>query len=70
MDNICITCDRCGCTIKDAAIDKQNNITSGYYDVSDGYWGRFARWDEYTICDKCMHSDPKYKEVYDPNYHL
>jgi len=61
MKNITITCDRCGKVVNGIFDDTLGRvITGGYYDVSDGYWKQFARWEEENICDDCMHSDPKY----------
>jgi hypothetical protein len=67
MKNITIACDRCGRVIQ-GTIDKCPHtgaiITEGYYDVAGLNWHEFARWEEEFICDDCMHSDPKYKELY------
>jgi len=67
MKNITITCDRCG-KVVEGKISKcpttSGIITNGYYIVSEGNWSEFARWEEEYVCDECMHSDPKYLEIY------
>jgi len=63
MKEITITCDRCGKVVH-GGIDEINGITAGFYDVSNGSWSQFARWEEERICDACMHSDPKYHRMY------
>lgn len=66
MANITITCDRCGKLVH-GTIDEANGvptITGGYYDVTSGSWGEFARWEEERVCDACMHADPKYFRRY------
>jgi len=68
MSEIIITCDRCGKVINgiidEFYLDKSIKLTGGFYDLTDNYWGQFARWEEERICDDCMHSDPKYISMY------
>ena len=69
MKQVQIQCDRCKKTIDGIIGDVPstglpNRFTGGFYDVSSGFWGQFARTDENNLCDDCMHSDPKYKEIY------
>ena len=67
MNDITITCDRCGKVVNGSIenIPEYGGIvTSGYYIVSEENWKEYARWDEENICDDCMHADPKYKEKY------
>jgi len=66
--NITITCDRCGKIVEGTLEGTQamdNIITEGYYIVNEGNWKEFGRWEEEVVCDDCMHSDPKYKKIYD-----
>jgi len=60
-----IQCDRCG-KLVNGTIDKYQNktITGGYYIVSEGYWQKYQRWEEFNVCDACIHSDLKYKREY------
>lgn len=67
MKDIIVTCDRCGKVVNgtiDTCPDTKQIVTGGYYIVSDGNWKEFARWEEEIVCDDCMHSDPKYKKIY------
>ncbi len=65
-----IYCDRCHQTKHDAEIDIAFAISRGCYDVTAGYWSRFARVDRSTrtlekvICDSCMFDDPLYVQEY------
>jgi hypothetical protein len=65
MKNVTIVCDRCG-KIVHGIIDEtpQGIVTGGFYDVSDGYWAQFKRWEEERVCDDCMFADANYKKVY------
>lgn len=68
MKDIQITCDRCGRVVNgtiDICKSTGNITTSGYYVVSEGNWSEFKRWEEDNVCDDCMHSDPKYKKLYE-----
>jgi hypothetical protein len=38
-------------------------FTAGYYAVR-GAWERFCNPGEEHVCDPCMHSDSRYKEIY------
>lgn len=64
-----ITCDRCGATV-DGFEDTlpvpgvPQKYTAGFYDVSGGYWAKFARGGEKKVCDACMHADPDYQAIY------
>lgn len=53
-----IICDRCG------------EIVSGdnCYNVTEGYWEQFKRWEEELVCLKCMSSDPKVPKQVLPKY--
>ena len=53
-------CSRCHRSIE-GSIEFQ--ISSGCYDVTDGFWRQFARLDEKILCDGCMHADPEYQKV-------
>jgi len=67
MKDITITCDRCGKVVTgnmEHCDEYGGTITSGFYIVSEGNWKEFGRWEEENICDDCMHSDPKYIEMY------
>lgn len=62
MKDITVQCDRCG-KIVYGQYDESSKTTAGYYDVSEGSWSVFVRWEEQIVCDDCMHSDPKYKKM-------
>ena len=66
MQNIQITCDRCGKIVNgtiDTCPSMGTIITDGYYLVAEGKWKKFQREDEKYICDDCMYIDPKYKNL-------
>ena len=63
MKDITVQCDRCG-KIVYGQHDEDVKLTAGYYDVAEGSWAEFARWEEQVVCDDCMHSDPKYKKIF------
>jgi hypothetical protein len=54
-------CDRCKRLIEGVEGD---GLTCGLYDVSSGYWAKFARSYETTVCDECMWADPDYIKIY------
>lgn len=58
-----IVCDRCNQVVKHAAKDC-GGYTAGYYEVADGFWHKFAKEGEVRLCDRCMWSDPKYRELF------
>jgi hypothetical protein len=65
MKNIQFQCDRCTKIINGSIDDipaagVPNRMTTGFYDVTNGHWEQFARWEEEKICDDCMHQDEKY----------
>lgn len=65
MNEVTITCNRCGKVVHGVCSETpQGKMTGGYYDVSEGYWAQFARWEETEICDDCMFADPKYAKLY------
>lgn len=68
MKEITLTCDRCGKVIHggidEFVLDKTITVTAGYYDVREGFWSNFKRWEEEFVCDDCMHSCPKYRKIY------
>lgn len=66
MKNITIQCDRCGKLVEGMIAMKgySDQITAGYYDVTDGFWQQFQRKNESNICDLCMWSDPNYIKIY------
>ncbi len=67
MKTVQIICDRCDREIKGTiSLCAKTGviITNGYYIVSEGNWKDFRRDDEEYICEECMHSDPKYKSLY------
>ena len=69
MKTIRITCDRCGKEVEgtlDLCPSTGVVITGGYYLVAEGNWKEYQRDDEEYVCDDCMHSDPKYKQLYQP----
>lgn len=71
MKQVQIVCDRCKKTIDGIIADVPatgipNRYTGGFYDLTGGYWGKFARPGEKNICDECMHGDPEYKKLYNP----
>lgn len=68
VKNIKIECDRCGVEVNGTVLIDGDDIvcTGGFYDVVNG-WTEYAEPGEMIVCDKCMHSDPKYKEIYSPN---
>jgi hypothetical protein len=39
-------------------------MTAGYYEVSLGDWARFAKPDEWYLCDTCMWKTPLYVALY------
>jgi hypothetical protein len=61
MKTVRVKCDRCKQEVE-GTVDKV--VTAGYYDVSEGYWRKFARQDERVVCDNCMYADPRYQETY------
>ena len=63
MKEIIIQCDRCGKMVS-GMVSIDNKITSGYYNVADGTWSQFARWEEESVCDACMFEDANYKLEY------
>lgn len=63
MKEVTITCDRCGKVVHGGISE---DFTAGFYNVSEGYWSQYARWEEERICDDCMFKDPKYKKIYNP----
>jgi hypothetical protein len=69
MKNIQIICDRCGLIVEGliAMEGMEEQQTAGFYDVTRGNWQQFQRWEEERVCDKCMHSDPKYRQMYIEN---
>jgi hypothetical protein len=65
MKNVKIACDRCGFIVQGIIYETPLGVfTGGFYNVAEGYWSRFARWEEEKICDKCMHSCKKYQKNY------
>ena len=67
MKTIRITCDRCGQEVEgciDFCKSTGATITGGYYIVAEGNWKEFQRDNEEYVCDKCIHSDPKYIAIY------
>jgi len=68
LKNIKINCDRCGLCINGYFyIDSDfpsRSYTTGYYDVSSGYWRNFARENEKIVCDGCMISSEEYKKMH------
>lgn len=67
MKNITITCDRCGKKVEgtmDLCPSTGVIVTGGYYLVAEGNWKEYQRDEEEYVCDDCMHSDPKYKKLY------
>jgi ribosomal protein S26 len=69
MKEVTITCDRCGKVVRGLFHEDKEfgKITAGFYDVSDGFWSHFKRWEEELVCDECMHACPKYKAIYSPS---
>jgi len=68
MKEVTITCDRCGRLVH--GIEDETSLgkyTGGFYDVSEGQWAEFARWEEEKVCDDCMHACPKYRKIYNYN---
>ncbi len=71
--NINITCDRCNSivegTIDDIPVSGEKvKCTGGFYDVTEGYWNKFANEGEKRVCDSCMHSDLRYIKNYGESY--
>jgi len=67
MKDITVICDRCGKVVHGTIGVCPSTgaiVTGGYYNVAEGNWKDFARWDEEIVCDDCMHSCPKYKKIY------
>jgi len=64
MKDIRITCDRCGKVVHGLIDEGNPKMTGGFYDVTEGTWSQFARWEEEKVCDDCMHSCPKYKKIH------
>ena len=67
MKDITIICDRCGLMVKGKITTCATTgavVTSGYYNVAEGNWEDFGRWDEVYVCDTCMHACPKYKKTF------
>jgi hypothetical protein len=52
-----VHCDRCKKSVEG---DWGEGFTSGFYEVSSGYWSKYARPFETTVCDCCMWCDPQY----------
>lgn len=57
MSKATVVCDRCGRTVEGLRLI---NATSGFYDMTDEYWKRYAREGERVVCDDCMFKDPNY----------
>ena len=57
-------CDRCKKKFEGDDHTGTSGFTCGYYDVSGGYWARFARPYETVVCDECMQCSPEYIKVY------
>jgi hypothetical protein len=53
-----LACCRCR---KGIVTEKMDGVTAGYYDMSNGYWSKYAKNGERILCDHCMQSDPAYK---------
>lgn len=51
-----IICDRC------AEIIEIGESGIYYYDVTEGFWQQFQRWEEELVCVKCMQKDKKYQK--------
>lgn len=66
MNNVEVTCDRCGVTVVEAYEDEF--FTSGFYRCGPGsYWEKFARPGEEVLCDPCMWQDEGYANEYGKN---
>jgi hypothetical protein len=52
-----VHCDRCK---KNVEGDWSDRFTCGFYDVSEGYWAKYARPYETLVCDCCMWCSPEY----------
>lgn len=61
MTEVTFKCDRCDTLIK--GVHSQYG-TAGFYIVSSGLWSIFTKPGEHMVCDKCIQSMPKYKELY------
>ena len=64
MDEVTVTCDRCGKQIRGL---RTEDMTAGFYDTSGHTWGQYANDGELVVCDDCMWSDPRYIAVYGDN---
>lgn len=67
MKDVKITCDRCGKVVEGTMSKTPKDgviVTGGFYIVAEGSWKEYQRDDEEYICDECMHTDPKYKKLY------
>ncbi len=56
-----IHCDRCH---KKVEGEWGEHFTSGFYDVSSGYWAKYADPWETVLCDCCMWADARYIKDY------
>jgi hypothetical protein len=52
-----VHCDRCKKSVEG---DWSDRFTCGFYDVSGGYWAKYARPYETLVCDCCMWCSPEY----------
>lgn len=52
-----VHCDRCKKAVEG---DWSERFTSGFYDVSSGYWAKYARPYETVVCDQCMWCDARF----------
>ena len=62
MTRVDLMCDRCKIPIHGY---RDEGVTVGFYDVSVGYWSKFAlKIHEVNVCDQCMWNSAEYKRVY------
>jgi hypothetical protein len=62
--NITVLCDRCHKKVH-GIHDPEAGITGGFYRVGGAAqknsWAKYRNSGEAVLCDKCMHSDIRYK---------
>lgn len=56
-----VTCSRCKKEIEGI---ESHEFTGGFYRVDEGYWKKYANFDENILCDDCMQVDVRYVKDY------
>lgn len=56
-----IQCDRCGKLVEESNVVDNDR---GLFNVSEGFWKIFQRWEEHNVCHHCMTSDVRFKKLH------